>query len=78
MPTNDKSHPQDDSHTPLQGFERGARALQTYNLLSDGLLRSKTNTLLVAGEKMAAAWYRRRAAADGELDKEGGNVKFAE
>jgi pimeloyl-ACP methyl ester carboxylesterase len=65
--------------TPLQGFERGARALQTYNLLSDGLLRSKTNTLLVAGEKDGGGVISKALQQLTEnWTKEGGNVKFAE
>ncbi|THH18803.1 hypothetical protein EW146_g2241 [Bondarzewia mesenterica] len=37
--------------TSLEGFIAGARALQSYDLISAGLLKCKVPTLLVAGEK---------------------------
>jgi pimeloyl-ACP methyl ester carboxylesterase len=40
------------SSTPLLGFEAGARALQDYDLIADGLLDiGGVQTLLIAGEK---------------------------
>jgi len=65
--------------TPRQGFERSARALQTYDLLADGLLRSKTKTLLVAGEKDGGGVISKALQQLTEnWAKEGGNVRFAE
>jgi pimeloyl-ACP methyl ester carboxylesterase len=65
--------------TPLQGFEYGARALQTYNLLTDGLLRTKTKTLLVAGEKDGGGVISKALQQlTQDWIKEGGNVRFAE
>ena len=65
--------------TSLLGFEAGARALQRYDFLADGLLQSKVKTLLVAGEKDAGgaiAKGLRQLQADWE--KQGGDVRFAE
>jgi pimeloyl-ACP methyl ester carboxylesterase len=65
--------------TSLLGFEAGARALQSYDLIADGLLQSKAKTLLLAGEKDAGG-----AIAKGlmqlqvDWQKQGGDVDFAE
>jgi pimeloyl-ACP methyl ester carboxylesterase len=65
--------------TPSQGFEHSARALQTYDLLADGLLRSNTKTLLVAGEKDGGGAISKALQQLTEnWAKEGGNVRFAE
>jgi len=65
--------------TPCQGFERSARALQTYDLLADGLLQSKTKTLLVAGEKDGGGMISKALQQLTESwAKAGGNVRFAE
>jgi len=65
--------------TPLQGFERSARSLQTYNLLADGLLSVKTPTLLVAGELDGdGAISKALQKLTEDWTSEGGNVRFAE
>jgi len=65
--------------TPVLGFEAGARALQRYDLLGDGLLQSRMETLLVAGEKdgggtIAKGLRQLRQDWEGQ----GGDVNFAE
>jgi len=65
--------------TPRQGFEYSARALQTYNLLADGLLQSKTRTLLVAGQQDGGGVISKALRQLTEdWTKKGGNVNFAE
>jgi len=65
--------------TPLQGFERSARALQTYDLLADGLLRSNTKTLLVTGEKDGGGVISNALQLlTKNWVKEGGDVRFSE
>jgi pimeloyl-ACP methyl ester carboxylesterase len=65
--------------TSLQGFERSARALQTYDLLADGLLRSSTKTLLVAGEKDGNGVISKALQQLAEnWAKAGGRVRFTE
>ena len=65
--------------TPLQGFECGARALQTYNLLVDGLLQSKTKTLLIAGEKDGGGVISKALQQlTSDWTNNGGNVEFVE
>jgi pimeloyl-ACP methyl ester carboxylesterase len=65
--------------TALPGFERSARALQTYNLLDDGLLQSKAQTLLIAGEKDGGGVISKALQQlTANWTKEGGNVRFAE
>ena len=68
-------------NTPIEGFITGARALQSYDLISQGLLRSKVKTLLMAGEldaggKIAEGLKMLREAWVG--DGEGGDVRFVE
>jgi pimeloyl-ACP methyl ester carboxylesterase len=63
--------------TPLLGFEAGARALQGYDLLADGLLQSKSKILLVAGEKDGVLPKGLKLLREDWL-KESGNVEYAE
>lgn len=63
--------------TPLLGFEAGARTLQGYDLLADGLLQSKVKTLLVAGAKDGMLPKGLELLRD-DWSVKGGDVKFAE
>lgn len=63
------------SNTPLLGFETGARALQSYDLLAAGLLDVKTKTLLVAGEKDGALPGALSKLREEWVEK-GGDVRF--
>ncbi|KAL0958766.1 hypothetical protein HGRIS_014099 [Hohenbuehelia grisea] len=72
--------------TSVEGFEAGARALQDYDLLSDGLLSCRVPTLLVAGSldaggkiskgmsALAQNWNSQLSGSSGA----GGGVKFVE
>jgi len=62
--------------TPVLGFEAGARALQGYDFLEAGLLRSSVKTLLVAGEKDGGLPAGLSKLQE-EWSKEGGDVRFA-
>jgi len=65
--------------TPRQGFEYGARALQTYNLLADGLLQCKAKTLLVAGQKDGGGVISKALRQlTNDWTNKGGSVEFAE
>jgi len=64
--------------TNVDGFALGASALQEYDLFAEGLLESKTNTLLVAGSldgdgKVAQGLQ----ALETKWKESGGNVDFA-
>ena len=68
-------------NTSIEGFIAGARALQSYDLISQGLLRSKVKTLLIAGEldaggKIAEGLRMLREAW--VKDGEGRDVKFVQ
>ena len=63
--------------TPLLGFEAGARALQDYDFLADGLFKSKLKTLLVVGEKDGMLPQGLKLLRQDWL-KEGGDVEFVE
>lgn len=66
-------------NTTLDGFVTGARALQSYDLLSQGLLQSKVKTLLVAGELDAGgAIPKALMGLQGDWEKEGGDVRFVQ
>lgn len=64
-------------NTPLAGFEAGARALQGYDLLSQGLLQSKLKTLLLAGSRDGALPVGLKKLREEWVDA-GGDVEFAE
>ena len=65
--------------TSLLGFETGVRALQRYDLLADGLLKSKTKTLLLAGQNDAGGSISNSLRKlQEEWESLGGDVKFAQ
>jgi pimeloyl-ACP methyl ester carboxylesterase len=63
------------TRTSFLGFKAGARTLQNYDLLQEGLLQSKVRTLLVAGEMDGVLPDKMKGLAS-EWVRQGGDVKF--
>jgi pimeloyl-ACP methyl ester carboxylesterase len=62
--------------TDMTGFEAGARALQSYDLLETGLLHSKVPTLLIAGEQDGVIPDKMTDLGN-DWTSQGGNVECA-
>lgn len=61
----------------ILGFVPGARALQSYDLFSVGLLQGKTNTLLIAGSEDGEVPNHMKKVAE-EWSIKGGVVRYEE